>query len=332
MRYIKVFSCVLPLSLTLGAMACSSTEHQKSNQTTAPAPEQEVVQSSRFDADSAYRFVSEQVAFGSRMPGSEGHRRCGDWIVSHLKRWGYNVIEQTFSGKDYFGKSVTGRNIIATMDADAPERVLLMAHWDTRAVADYDPSANRRSEPILGADDGGSGVGVLLEIAREHSQSSTRGVELDFVFFDLEDGGNSRDNDSWCLGAQYWSKHPHKTDYKARYGILLDMVGAKDAKFYWEGYSKAYASPILFKLWDTARSLGWGNYFVSADGGEMVDDHVPVIKYRGIPSVDIINYSPNRTNGFGEHWHTHGDNLNIISKTTLQAVGESVTSVLLNEK
>ncbi|MDO4692108.1 MAG: M28 family peptidase [Porphyromonadaceae bacterium] len=284
---------------------------------------------SAFDADSAYRFVSEQVAFGPRVPGSRGHRDCGDWMVDKLRGWGYQIIEQGFNGKDYFGKPIQGRNIIATLAPEAPTRVLLMAHWDTRAVADYDPEHRRRSEPILGADDGGSGVGVLLELARQHALQHT-GVELDFVFFDLEDGGSNGDNDSWCLGSQHWSKHPHQTDYRADFGILLDMVGAKKAKFYWEGYSKAYASPILYKVWEEARALGFGDYFVSANGGDMIDDHVPVIKNRGISSIDIINYNPHSHQGFGAHWHTHGDNMNIIDRKTLEAVGKTVHTMLRN--
>lgn len=313
--------------LSLGSFACSDNAAQGQDKQEQNASTTEASPSIRFDADSAYRFVSEQVAFGARVPGNVGHQRCGDWIVAQLKRWGYTITEQTFTGKDYWGKSITGRNIIASLRPEAQNRVLLMAHWDTRAVADHDAAPDKRSEPILGADDGASGVGVLLEIARQHSLSPMA-VEPDFVFFDLEDGGNSGDNDSWCLGSQYWAKHPHVADYKARFGILLDMVGAKGARFYWESHSKAYASPILFKIWDTARSLDWGNYFVSADGGEMVDDHVPVIKHRGIPSVDIINYDPKTYNGFGGHWHTHGDNLNIISKETLRAVGQTVVRVL----
>lgn len=281
-----------------------------------------------FDADSAYRFVSEQVAFGPRVPGSQAHRQCGDWIADRLRSWGYVVIEQAFSGKDYFGQPIQGRNLIATRQAETTPRVLLMAHWDTRAIADHDPEHSKRMQPILGADDGGSGVGVLLELARQHAQKPIEGVELDFVFFDLEDGGSTGDNDSWCLGSQHWSKHPHQTGYKADLGILLDMVGAKDARFHWEGYSRAYAAPVLYKLWETARQIGWGQYFVSSDGGEMIDDHIPVIKNLGIPSVDIINYSPSNRHGFGDHWHTHGDNLNIIDRKTLRAVGETVQAML----
>lgn len=321
---IQIGLCVLASTL----LGCTGS---KQGQTGSQGDQmQAVVPASAFDADSAYRFVSDQVAFGPRVSGSTAHRACGDWIVGKLRGWGYHIIEQAFSGKDYFGKSIQGRNIIATLAPEATPRVLLMAHWDTRAVADHDPQHSRRSEPILGADDGGSGVGVLLELARQHAQEHV-GVELDFVFFDLEDGGNNGDNDSWCLGSQHWSKHPHQTDYQAEFGILLDMVGARKAKFYWEGHSRAYAAPILYKVWEEARALGFGDYFISAGGGAMIDDHVPVIQNRGIPSIDIINHNPHTDQGFGEHWHTHGDNMNIIDRKTLGAVGHTVHTMLRNK-
>ena len=200
-----------------------------------------------------------------------------------------------------------------------------MAHWDTRAVADQDPLISSQDKPITGADDGGSGVAVLQEALHPS------GKAIDFVFFDLEDGGSSGDDGSWCQGSQYWSKHPHSSSYKPRWGILLDMVGAKEARFYWEGLSKAYARPLLSTLWQVAGELGWGHYFVQADGGTMTDDHVAVVQDLGTPSVDIINYDPTRSTGFGSHWHTHADELSIISTETLRAVGQTVATTLREE-
>lgn len=301
-----------------GSANTSGQNKKKQSETLISAP---------FDADSAYRYIVEQVAFGPRVPGTQEHTRCADWIASKLRLWGYSVVEQRFPGKDYFGKALQGRNIIAYLEPRPERRVLLMAHWDTRAVADYDHDPSKRGTPILGADDGGSGVAVLLELARQNALLN-KPLGLDFIFFDLEDGGNSADNDSWCLGSQYWSKNPHLPDYRAEYGLLLDMVGSKNAKFHWEGYSKAYAAPVMYKVWDVARSLGWSKYFISSDGGDMIDDHVPVIKHRGVPAVDIINYDQRNPKGFGNHWHTHGDNLNIIDKQTLRAVGETVATML----
>lgn len=323
---------LLPLALSslllLSSASCGQTQSQAQASTDEASTPQR--QPAPFDTDSAYLYLKTQVDFGVRTPESPGHKACRAWIVSKLRSWGYTVTEQTFPGKDHFGKDVTGTNIIATRQSEGSDRLLLMAHWDTRAVADQDPQLTSQDKPILGADDGASGVAVLLELARQEALSPS-GKALDFVFFDLEDGGTSAEESSWCQGSQYWAKHPHRPDYRPRFGILLDMVGAKDARFYWEGLSKSYARPLLSALWQTAGELGWGNYFVQADGGTMTDDHVPVIQELGTPSVDIINYDPNRSTGFGAHWHTHADNLAIISTKTLTAVGQTVATVLRDE-
>lgn len=318
----KMICLTSGLLALLSACTTGSTQRQ-----TADSGNTQTIEAAPFAVDSAYHYVAEQVAFGPRVPGSAAHKQCGDWIAAKLRSWGYSVVEQRFPGKDYYGQALEGRNIIAYLEPNSERKMLLMAHWDTRAVADYDHNPSRRGTPILGADDGGSGVGVLLELARQNSLLAIP-LEVDFIFFDLEDGGTSNDNDSWCLGSQYWAQNPHLPDYKPNFAILLDMVGAKGAKFHWEGYSKLYAAPIMYKIWETARSIGWGKYFVNSDGGDMIDDHVPVIKHRGIPAVDIINYDADNPKGFGDHWHTHGDNLNIIDKETLKAVGETVATVL----
>lgn len=324
---------LLPLALSslllLSSASCGQTKSQAQS-TTDEAPSQKR-QPAPFDADSAYLYIQTQVDFGPRTPDAPGHPACRAWIVSKLQSWGYTVTEQSFPGKDHFGKAITGTNIIATRTPESKdERLLLMAHWDTRAVADQDPLASSQDKPILGADDGASGVAVLLELARQEAlQPSSK--TLDFVFFDLEDGGTTADENSWCQGSQYWAKHPHSTHYQPRWGILLDMVGAKDARFHWEGLSKTYARPLLSTLWQTAGQLGWGHYFVQSDGGTMTDDHAPVILILGTPSVDIINYSPDRSTGFGAHWHTHADNLSIISTETLTAVGQTVATVIREE-
>ncbi len=197
-------------------------------------------------------------------------------------------------------------------------------HALIRRACAVQQGVQRQGEPIQGADDGASGVAVLLELARQESLNPS-GKALDFIFFDLEDGGQSEDEDSWCLGSQYWAQHPHQSDYKAKWGILLDMVGSQGARFYWEGLSREYARPLLSALWQTAAQLGWGDYFVQANGGQMTDDHGPVIRYRGIP---FINFDPNRATGFGAHWHTSADNMNVIHMETLRAVGETVATTI----
>lgn len=304
-------------------LACNSSGSKAQGQANQAVATETKLAPARFDADSAYHYIAQQVAFGTRVPGSVGHKACGDWIVHTLRSWGYSVTEQEVKGTDYYGKSVVGRNIIATRQPEASERLILMAHWDTRPIADHDPTPSKRTEPILGADDGGSGVAVLLELARQwRSLELNKGV--DFVFFDLEDGGRSGEDASWCQGSQHWAKHPHTEGYTARHGILLDMVGAKGARFYWEYHSQRYAAPLMRELWETARQLGWHQYFIPREGAGILDDHLPVIEYRGIPSVDIVNFSEDGQ--FGAHWHTHADNLDNISLETLRAVGETVAT------
>ncbi len=314
----------LSLMTACGNTSQSSKEEDKANTEQSEAPKREVVS---FNADSAFRYVNDQVAFGHRVPNTPEHKACGDWIISKLNSWGYTTSEQTFQGTDYFGKSITGRNIIASLNPEISNRILLLAHYDTRAVADHDGLLDNQSKPILGADDGASGVAVLLELARS-AKARQSALGLDFLFVDLEDGGQGGSDDGWCQGSIFWAKEPHKADYKAKCAILLDMVGGKNAKFCWEAYSKTYAAPYLYTLWDTAAKLGWGAYFVNKEVGGLVDDHVSIIKGRKIPAVDIVNYDSARENGFGNHWHTQGDNLNIISKETLQAVGETVGTAL----
>lgn len=318
------------MSASLSIHSCSSSSSQQSKQSLATEVETtNELAPANFDADSAYHFIERQVALGPRVPGSEAHRQIGQWIVSKLSSWGYTTIEQSVSGLGVHGETVSGKNIIATLTPEyssAKPRILLMAHWDTRAVADHDPSPSKRSQPILGADDGGSGVAVLLELARRWRDRSDLDVAIDFIFFDLEDGGQSGSDEGWCQGSTHWAQHPHVANYKAEYAILLDMVGAKDARFYWEYHSKRHAAPIMRELWDTARKLGWQRYFVSRDGAAALDDHLPVIEHRGIPAVDVINFSAEGE--FGKHWHTHADNLDVISKETLQAVGETVATMI----
>lgn len=315
-------------SLALGSALLTSCTGGQSKATETTEVDETSLSSAPFVADSAYQYIKEQVAFGVRTPGSTGHKLCGDWIHNKLSSWGYNVISQSFPGKDYFGKQLDGHNIIASLSPDKAERILLMAHWDTRPVADEDSDAKQREQAIDGADDGASGVAVLLELARQWSAKQPN-VGIDIILFDQEDGGHSGQDNSWCLGSQYWSKNPHVKDYTAKAGILLDMVGARGAKFHWESYSKAYAAPLLTELWAVAKDLGHISYFPQSEGGAVIDDHVPVIENRGIPCVDIVNFSiEGNRQGFGEHWHTSKDNISIIDKATLQAVGETVATYI----
>jgi Zn-dependent M28 family amino/carboxypeptidase len=210
----------------------------------------------------------------------------------------------------------------------------LFAHWDSRPWADNDPDATKHYTPILGANDGASGVGVLLEVARLLQQQPTT-IGIDIILLDAEDVGNHRDSglsdeNSWCLGSQYWARTPHVPNYNARFGILLDMVGGTNARFLYEYYSEQFARDINRKVWKAARSIGYDNYFVAQGGGGATDDHLFINQIARIPTIDIIPTSQQYT--FFEHWHTVKDDMDVITVPTLKAVGQTILQVIYNEK
>jgi len=280
-----------------------------------------------FSADTAYTFVQNQVDFGYRVPGTPEHKETANWLTAKLAEYVDNVIVQTAPAKMPTGEDITMHNIIGTINPDVEERILLAAHWDTRYKAEKDPDVTKQNLPIEGANDGASGVGVLLEIARQLKATGTQ-KGIDIILFDAEDQGDSGAADSYCLGSQYWSKNPHKPGYKAKYGILLDMVGAADASFKYENFSYENAKNTLEKTWNIGQALGYGYLFKKGLGGFVTDDHYYVMKNRGIPMIDIIDNDASRGKQFGEYHHTHADNMEGIDKNTLQAVGEVVLAVI----
>ncbi len=286
-----------------------------------------------FNADSAYVYTAKQVAFGPRVPGTKAHDECALWIVKKLKSYCDTVIVQPFTAQTYDKIYRKGKNIIGSFFPKKQKRVLLMAHWDSRPFADHDKDPSKHRTPIDAANDGASGVGVLLEMARQmHKERPNVGVDI--LFFDLEDWGPPSDlhfgeNDFWALGAQYWAKNPHVPGYSAEFGILLDMVGAKNATFPKEYFSRRYARYYLDMVWDKAYALGYDNYFVDKNGYPIDDDHKYVNQIAGIPSIDIIDIKPNSSNGtFYEYWHTTGDTMDKIDKNTLKAVGQVLLTVV----
>lgn len=287
-----------------------------------------------FDGKAAYNYVKKQVEFGTRVPNSIGHTKCGDFLVSELKKAGLNVIEQKAVLTAFDGTKLNARNIIASLNPDAEKRILLMAHWDTRPFADQD--SKDRTKPILGANDGASGVAVLLEVANILAKDSLK-IGIDIILFDAEDYGQpegtmvSPKPDTYCLGSQYWAKNKHKANYKAEFGILLDMVGAKDAVFTKEGTSVYYAPQIVNKVWDIARYKGYEKYFSYQQTNPITDDHFYVNEIAKIPSIDIIHYDASTPSHFGKYWHTHNDNLDAVDAETLQIVGQVLLEVIYRE-
>lgn len=286
-----------------------------------------------FSADSAYIFIEEQVKFGPRNPGSEGHQNARRYLIDKLRSYAGNssVYAQNFDFEGYEDEKFRLTNIIAAFNPTARDRILLAAHWDTRPRAEEELDNNLAQEPILGADDGGSGVAVLLELARIFSQNKP-GIGVDILLFDGEDYGHKTDLDFYFLGARHWSANPPVTGYNPRFAILLDMVGASGATFVKEGFSVRYAPNLVENVWSVADELGHSNYFVNQRGGPVADDHMIVNQVAQIPMINIINYrSPDgQSVQFAPHWHTHNDNMDIIDKNTLQAVGDVLIEIIYN--
>lgn len=289
-----------------------------------------------FNKDSAYIFCKQQCNFGPRTMNSEAHERCADFIVKKFESYGLHVVRQTAVVNGYDGTELNATNIIASINPEQSYRILICAHWDSRPWADNDPLESNHKIPVLAANDGASGVAVMLELARILVDKTTIGV--DFICFDAEDWGVPQwadiepDDDSWALGAQYWSTHPHTENYKAQYGVLLDMVGGKGAHFYREGFSQQYAPGLIDEIWGIAHQIGFGNYFINAEGKYITDDHRPINEVVGIPTIDIISYYPNcHTSSFGPTWHTVQDTMENIDSDILGAVGLTLEAWIRNK-
>lgn len=317
------FLCVLLLGIT----ACEGDQPK-------PDPKPDIsVSVPSFDPQLAYDYVAKQVSFGPRVPETPAHDSCADWIKATLEAHGCTTQFQIATVPGFDNQPMQIKNIIGSINPDHKRRVLLCAHWDTRRVADQDTV--RKDEPILGADDGGSGVGVLLALAKA-LESQPIDLGIDIVFFDAEDQGESSQGknafrrESWCIGSQYWSANMHPMAQKPYMGILLDMVGSKGARFPREGLSMRHAPGVVNQVWGEALKLGHNDLFVFQNFNELVDDHLFINDIAKIPTIDIINLptNPGANRTFGHYWHTHNDNMDVISKPTLGAIGEVLLQVL----
>lgn len=321
-NYIIVLLCLFFIS-------CSSERKKK------PLPtKKEKIIVPEFNADSAYYFVQNQVDFGPRVLSSVGWKNCSMYLQKKLSSYCQNVSIQESKIITYDKKNHTLKNIVGSFSPEKNNRIALFAHWDTRPVADHD--IENQEKPILGANDGGSGVGLLLEIARQFKLKEPK-IGVDIILFDAEDYGQPENSNfstmanSWCLGSQYWAKNPHKKNYFARYGILVDMVGGKNATFYQEETSTYFAPSIVDKVWKAGHIIGAGHHFIYKKSPQILDDHYYVNTIAGIPTIDIIEYDPTTKHNFNKHWHTHGDNMNNVCKETLYAVGQTLLHVIYNE-
>ena len=301
-----------------------------------------------FSADSAYAYIQAQMDFGPRVPNSAAHAQCALWLSEQLKACGADVSFQIGNMTDYRGHQQQVCNIIAHFSipqyANRPH-ILLGAHYDTRPWCDEEPLHADRMYNVPGANDGASGVGVLLEVARQlrvKIADTTLYTPVDIIFFDIEDMGTPsfytgmERSDTWCLGSQLWATN-YSNNIKLsnseasngyQYGLILDMIGDPNAVFPMEYYSSYYAEGYQQLIWRAAERLGYEKLFSKQLGYPIVDDHYYINYIAGIPCVDIIHYDIHNNTGFPAWWHTRDDDMQHISKTTLQAVGEVVMSLL----
>lgn len=324
---------ILALCLPLCLISCTQTNKA----TQMPRPIKVTDSEIKFSSDSAYKYIAEQTAFGPRVPNTHAHSQCLSYLQNKFTTLGAKVTIQEGDGISFEGKTLPVRNIIAQYNPEKANRVILCSHWDSRPFADNDEDSKYHNTPIDGANDGASGVGVLLEIARQLQQRPTT-IGIDIILFDTEDYGTPSHiklekyrPDTWCLGSQFWGKSELGKNCQARYGILLDMVGAQGAQFFQENYSKSTAQNVVNKVWKAAKEIGYGNYFVDETGGYITDDHYYVSTLAKVPCIDIIQYDPKTSSGFYKYWHTHNDTAENIDKNTLEAVGRTLLYVIYNE-
>ncbi|WP_129716074.1 M28 family peptidase [Pedobacter sp. SYP-B3415] len=326
----KKIKWLLPALTSLALAACNN-EPKKSQDDTAVKQEVKLV-SPEFDADSAYAFAKAQVDFGPRIPSTKAHADCAAYLQNKLRQFGADVSLQTGTVKTYDGKSHQLKNILASFNKERKARVLVTAHWDARPFSDQDPDSTLRNKPFDAANDGASGVAVILEMARQIQQKQPN-VGVDFILWDLEDYGEANDSTpeelTWCLGSQFWAKSALAKANKPLYGINLDMVGGGNAQFTQDEVSRQYAGDVVKKVWDIGNEIGYASYFVYITSGRLIDDHVWVNK-AGIPCIDIIHYSDNA--GFYINWHTQLDNMANLDKNTLKAAGQTVLETIYREQ
>lgn len=284
------------------------------------------------DENYAYDMILKYEKFGPKVPGTLAHEKAGDWIVSELKSiGGMTVHEQKGSATTFDGVKIPVRNIIAQYKPDAKTRYLLTAHWDNRPFADQDGPRNAR-KPVPGVNDGGSGVAVLLSIAKAvQGMGEKPAFGIDFAFWDAEDWGDPHgEADTYCLGSQLWVKERVPANYTAKFGLNFDMVGRIGSLFPIEGHSMKKAPHVVKSLREAAAVVGYQSLFPDYSAGFITDDHLFVMEGTGIPMVDIIYMDPDGR--FPPEWHTTNDTSKVISRDVLKGVAQTSVQLIFSQK
>lgn len=341
MNYKKIIMAMMVACLTGSLTGCGARGNEASAVGDGHDAQEESTAAAmpKFDADSAYKYVKAQTDFGPRVPGSDAHRRCGQMLAEELSRLGADtVMTQQATVTAFDGTRLPIANVIGRYNPESQMRVLLAAHWDSRPWADCETDADARMKPIDGANDGASGVGVLLEVARQMGiKKLPEGLGVDILLVDAEDYGvpmwqGKDDEESWCLGTQYFINHmPYRSTSLPVYGIVLDMVGGRDAKFHREYFSQRLAPAVMNRVWGEAASAGESARFINEVGSAITDDHL-YLNQAGIPTIDIIENKNELTGSFNPTWHTLDDTIDNIDPRTLGAVGQVVINTIYNTK
>ncbi len=270
----------------------------------------------QFDQYRAFQYLEKQVAFGCRVPGTEAHRVCRNWIIDMCQRSADTVLVQTFRAYRPVTKdTVDAYNIIARIRPEQPQRVMLSTHWDTRPFADKDIFYSNK--PVPGANDGASGTAVLLEIL-ECLTKFDSDIGIDIIFWDAEDMGIAGNGMYFCQGSEYYAYHPIPPI--PQIGILIDMIGDQNLEIPIEANSMLYAPELVLEVWDIAHKLGYQNVFPKKIGQEIYDDHIPLNIIAGIPTIDLIDFHYYHQ---GRNiWHTVHDLPAYCSPYSLKCIGD----------
>ena len=273
-----------------------------------------------FNGGAAYNYAKAQVDFGPRVPGTLAAKQAGDWIISQMRARADTVIVQSFTYTTADGKKLPLRNILARFRPDLKERVLYLTHWDSRPISESAATEAERKMPVPGANDGASGVGMFVALA-DVLKKKKPNVGVDLLFTDGEDYGQFGPPEvDVLIGARYFATHLPSPDYKPLYGVLWDMIGDKDLRIPYEMNSFQQAPEVVSRVWQTASDLGHADVFVQESGGEITDDHIPLLK-AGLRVIDVIDltYPPH---------HTPQDTMDKISAKSLAIVGDVATALV----
>jgi glutaminyl-peptide cyclotransferase len=308
MRLPKSFS-VLSLLSVLSVLSC----HER------PRPPRE------FDGQRAFQYIQQQVAFGPRVPGTRAHESMAVWLDSLLRQRADSLIVQSWNHQTGNHKSLPLKNFIARYKPAATQRLLLLAHWDSRPVSDS-PLSKDSSHAVMGANDGGSGVALLLGVA-DVLKRAPPAIGVDLLFVDGEDYGNFSTDTDVLMGSKYFADHLPDPDYRPLFGVLWDMIGDAQLNILQEGYSVQAAPEVVARVWSTAEDLGYSKYFIPRGEGAITDDHVPLIK-KGLRVIDVIDIDYVEQNGPKNYHHTIYDTIDKVSAKSLQVVGDVAVTLV----